>query len=105
MTLEDIGAVKALLRCTAASWTESTDHRTLVVCEGVSVLVVLSGKPLGVVFAGGDWAFLGTFVLVCEQVCLEIFNVSTAGGDWTDTLVLFRVNRRVAVARLVRLCG
>lgn len=105
MTLEDVGAVKAFLRCTATSWTESTDHRTLVVCKGVSVLVVLSRKPLGVVFAGGDWALLGTFVLVCEQMCLEILDVSTARGDWTDTLVLFRVERRVAVARLVGLCG
>lgn len=101
MTLEHVGTVEALLRCTTAPGTETAYHRSLVVSESVPVFVVLSCKALGIVFARRDWTFLRTFVLVCKQVCLEIFYLSTAGSDRADTLVLLRIKRRVAVARFV----
>lgn len=51
MSLEDICPVEALLRRASTARTESTYHGTLVVGQGVSILVVLPGKAFDVIFA------------------------------------------------------
>lgn len=72
MPLEDIGSVKALLRCRSAARTEAADHSALVVCESVPVLVVLPCESLDVVLAGGDRALLRALAAVREHVGLEV---------------------------------
>lgn len=81
VSLEDISPVEALLCGAAAARAETADHGALVVRQGVSVLVVLASKALGVVFTGWDWALLWTFILVREHMCLEILDVSSACRD------------------------
>lgn len=70
--LEDIGAVERLLRSRAGSRTETAHHGTLVVSQGVAVLVVLASEALDVILAGLDGTLLGSLVLVGEHVCLEV---------------------------------
>ena len=76
MSLENISAVEALLGSAAAAWAEAADHGPRIVGQSVSVLVVFSSEPLCVVFARGDWALLGPFVLMRQHVSLEILDVS-----------------------------
>lgn len=87
MPLEDVCAVEAFLSCAAAAWTETTHHCTLVVCQSVSVLIVLPGETLDVVFATGNRTLLRSLVLMSEHVGLEIFDVSSARRDGADALV------------------
>lgn len=100
MSLEDIGAVKALLRCRAAAWTKSADHRALVVCECVSILVVLPREALDVVLACRDWALLGPLVLVGEHVCLEVLEDTATLGKWAKTLLARLIVQLVAAPTL-----
>jgi hypothetical protein len=72
MSLEDIGAVEAFLRSSARARAETAHHGSLVVRQGVPVLVILACEALDVVFAGLDWALLGTLSLVGEHVSLQI---------------------------------
>ena len=58
MTLEDIGAVKALLRGGARAGAKIAHHSALVVGQGVPILVVLACKSFLVILARNDWAFL-----------------------------------------------
>lgn len=78
MSLEDVCAVEALLRRAARARAERTDHRPLVVRQGVSVLVVFACETFGVVLAGWDGALLWPLVLVSEHVRFEVFEVSAA---------------------------
>ena len=87
MSLEDIGSVEALLRRAPAAWTETANHRPLVVSQGVSVLVVLPRESLGVVFTSGDRALFRSLILVREHVRLEILNMSAACGNRAETFV------------------
>lgn len=67
----------------------------------MSVLVVLSSEALDVVFARSDWALLRPLILVGQQMCFEILDVSATGGNWADALVLFGVQGRLAVSGVV----
>lgn len=78
MSLEDVCAVEALLRRAARARAERTDHRPLVVRQGVSVLVVFACETFGVVLAGWDGALFWPLVLVSEHVRFEVFEVSAA---------------------------
>ena len=72
MPLEDIGAVEALFRSGPGSRTEAADHGTLVMRQGMSVLVVFPCEALEVIFTGDDGALLWSFRLVREHVGFEI---------------------------------
>lgn len=105
VALEHIGAVEALLRRRAAARTETTDHSALVMCESVSVLVVLPGKALGVVLAGGDGALLGPLVLVGEHVRLEVLEDTAALWKWAQALLARLVIHTTAAATLAACVG
>jgi hypothetical protein len=100
VTLEHVGAVKALLRSRSASRTEAANHGSLVVSKCVAVLVVLACEALDVVFACGDWAFLGPLVLVCEHVCLQVLEDASAFGKRAKTLLSALVVQSVAATTL-----
>ena len=91
MSFEHICAVEALLGRAAGAWTETAHHGSLVVRQGVSVLVVFAREAFGVVLASWDRAFLRALILVCEHVRLEVLEVSATRWVWTE-----------AFARLVR---
>ena len=87
MPLEDIRTVKALLSRAARAWTETAYHGSLVVCQCVAVLVVLAREAFSVVFASRDRTLLGALILVCEHVCLEVFEVPATCRVWAEALV------------------
>lgn len=87
MPLEDICAIKALLCRRAATRAKATNHSTLVVSKGVSVLVILSCKSLDVIFAGRDWALLWPLVLVSKHMCLEVLEDASALREWAHSLL------------------
>jgi hypothetical protein len=87
MPLEDIGAIKALLCCRAATWAKAANHSTLVVSKGVSVLVVFSCKSLDMILASRYWALLWPLVLVSEHVCLEVLEDASALREWALPLL------------------
>lgn len=87
MPLEYVCAVEALLCGAATAGAKATDHGTLVVGEGVSVLVVLSCEALGMVFTGWDWTLLWSLILVGKHVSLQVFDVSAACCNGAETLV------------------
>ena len=68
MSLEDISAVERLLSRRTGPRTETADHGTLVVCQGMSVLVILPCETLKVIFASSDRALLWSLILVSEHV-------------------------------------
>lgn len=86
MTLENICAIETLLQRGAGTRAETANHRALVVRQGVAVLVVLAGKALDVVIAGGDRTLLWTFQLMGEHVCLDILEYLAAIGEWARIL-------------------
>lgn len=86
MPLEDIGAVKALLRRRAATWAEAAYHGALIVSKGVPVLVVLPGEALGVVLASGDRALLWALRAVRKHVGLQVLEY--ASTFWKRALAL-----------------
>jgi len=81
VTLKNVGAVERLLGRRAGARAEAADHRTLVVRQGVAVLVVLAREALGVVVAGRDGALLGPLGLVGEHVCFEVLEGLAAVGE------------------------
>lgn len=87
MSLEDIGAVKALLGGSARAGAETADHGTFVVRESVPVLVVLPCEALDVVLAGLNWALLRSLRLMSEHVCLQVLERPTAVGNRADALL------------------
>lgn len=87
MPLEDIGAIEALLCGASTARAEAADHRSLVMGEGVSILVVLPSETLGVVFTSRNRALLGSLVLVSEHVSLQVLHMSTAGCDGAQAFV------------------
>jgi len=76
MSLEDICAVETLLTRTTTARTEPANHCSFIVSQCVPVLVVFAGEPLDVVVTGWNRALFWSFVLVCEHVRLEVFDVS-----------------------------
>ena len=72
VALEHVCTVEALLGGGSGVRTEATDHGALVVGKGVPVLVVLAGKPLSVVLAAGDGAFLRSLILVRQHVRFQV---------------------------------
>lgn len=79
MTFEDVSSIEALLRRGARSWAESADHVTLVVSQGVAILIIFASESLVVVGAVDDWALLGSLGLMGEHVGLEIL-------EWSSTV-------------------
>lgn len=87
MSLKDICSVEAFLCRASTTGAEATDHRPLVVRQGVSVLVVFASEAFDVVFASWDRALLGSFLLMCEHMCFQILHMSAASRDRTHALV------------------
>jgi hypothetical protein len=88
MPLEDIGAVERLLSRGTGSRTETAHHCSLVVGQGVSVLVVLAREALDVVIARLNWALFGAFRLVRQHVRLQVLEGLTTVGVWASLLLL-----------------
>lgn len=88
VALEDVGTVKGLLRSRAGAWAEAADHCAFVVCEGVTVLVILASKTLCVVLAGLNGALLRTLSLVSEHVSLQVLEGLAAVGIGASLLLL-----------------
>jgi hypothetical protein len=55
--------------------------------KGVSVLVIFACKALGVIFAGLDRAFLGSFGLVGQHVRFQVLEDATT--FWNGALAFF----------------
>ena len=103
MSLEDIGPVEALFGCAATAWTEAAHHCAFVVCQGMSVLVILPSEAFRVILAGWDGTFFRPFVLVREHVRLEILDMTTACRYRTQSLVrIFRRRGALTVPRVYR---
>ena len=85
MSFEDVSSVEAFLGGGSRSRTESADHISFVMGKGVAVFIVFARKPLLVEDAGRDWAFLRPFGLVSKQMCLEIFEGSSAVRVWATS--------------------
>lgn len=78
MALEHIGAVEGLGMGGAGARAEGAHHGSLVVSQGVAILVVLAGEALDVVLACFDRALFGAFFLVCQHVGGQVFEDTTA---------------------------
>jgi hypothetical protein len=100
MSLEDVCAVKALLRRASRTGAEAAHHRSFVMRQGVSVLVVFAGEALGVVLAGRDGALFRPLVLVGEHVRFEVFEVSAARRVRAEALAGFVGRGCLAVTRV-----
>lgn len=68
MPLEDIGAIKALLRRRSRAWAETANHGSLVMRQSVPVFVVLACETLDVVLAGLDGTLLRSLSLMREHM-------------------------------------
>lgn len=99
VALEDVGTVKGLLRGRAGAWAEAADHCAFVVCESVTVLVILSSKALCVVLAGLNGALLRPLSLVSEHVSLEVLEGLAAVGIGASLLLLGLVTAILAWCR------
>lgn len=78
VSLENIGTVEGFLGGGSRSWAETTNHGTFVMCESVSLAIVLASKSLAVVLASHDWALLWSLILMSEHVGLEIAELLSA---------------------------
>lgn len=87
MSLEDICSIETLLRCATASRAETTHHRSFVMSECVTILIVFSCEAFDVVFARDHRALFWTLILMCEHVGLQVLDVSSTGGDGAQALV------------------
>lgn len=87
MSLEHVCSVEALLRSASTPRTEPTHHCAFVVCQGMPVLVILSREAFDVILAGRDRTLFRPRLLVRKHVCLEILEVTAAGGNWAETFV------------------
>jgi hypothetical protein len=88
VTLENIGPVKGLLGGRARARAESTHHGTLIVGQGMPVLVVFASKAFDVVLTREDGAFLGSLRLMRKHVGLEVLEGLPAIGMRTSLLLL-----------------
>lgn len=88
VALEDVGTIEGLLRSRAGAWAEAADHCAFVMCEGVTVLVILASKALCVVLAGLNGALLRPLSLVSEHVGLEVLEGLAAVGIGASLLLL-----------------
>ena len=72
MTFEDVGSIKALLGCRARAWTETAHHRTLVMGQGVSILVILARESLLIVLTSENGTFFGSFRLMSKHMSFQV---------------------------------
>lgn len=72
--------------------------------QRVSILVILSGKALGMVFACDDGTLLRSFALVSQHVSLEILEDLSAVGIVASSFLILvtAVRTLLAVVRLMR---
>ncbi len=77
MSLEDIRTIEAFLRGGPGPRTEVAYHRSLVVSQGVTVLVVFARETFLMIFADYDGALLRSFGLMRQHMRLEVLEVST----------------------------
>lgn len=87
MSFEDIGSVEALLCGRAGARAKTADHGALVMGQSMSILVVLSGKALLVVFTCQDGTFLWSLGLVSQHVCFQVFEDFAAISMGASTLL------------------
>ena len=87
MSLEDIGAVERLLGCRPGAWAEATHHSTLVMSQGVSVLVIFAGETLRVVLAGEDRALFRSLGLVGKHMRFQVLEDLATVGMWAATFL------------------
>ena len=87
MSLEYVGAIEALLGCAATARTEPAHHRTLVVRQGVSILVVFACETFGMVFACWNRALFRSLILMRQHVRLEVLDMSAAGRNGTEAFI------------------
>jgi hypothetical protein len=75
MSLEDIGAIER-------RWAETADQSTLVMCESMTLAVILSCESLLGIIAIGYRALFGTLLLVCQEMRLHVSEAfMTFGAD------------------------
>lgn len=87
MSLEHIRTVEALLRGRARARTETANHRSLVMRQSMTVLVVFACEALEVVFAGDDGALFGALRLVSEHVRLQVLEDAATLWNRAETLL------------------
>ena len=85
VSLEDIRSVEALFGGRSRARAESTHHITLVVGEGVSILIVFAGEPFLMVRTGRNWALFRPLRLMGQHMCFQVFEQSAAA--WMKTSI------------------
>lgn len=88
VSLEDVGPVEALFYRRARARAETAYHGTLVMGQGVSILVVFSRKAFLIVLTVQDWTFFWPFRLMCQHMGFQILEDSAAVGMRTSPLFL-----------------
>ena len=80
MSLEHIGSVETLLSRRPRSRAKAADHGTFVMCQCMSILVILACEALQVVLASEDWAFFRSLGLMSQHMSFEILEYLPAFG-------------------------
>lgn len=88
MTLKYVGAIKGFLCCRARAWAKPAHHCAFVMGQCVPILIVFASKPFVVVVASRDRTFLGSFGLMCEHMCFQIFKESATVWFWATISLL-----------------
>ena len=108
VALEDVGAIETLFRVRPRSGTETTDHRSLIMCQGMTVLVVFASEAFLVIVARYDRTLLRSLRLMRQHVSFQILEVPTTVEVWTPssltTLGVGTDGRSWAVMRVDGLC-
>jgi len=73
VAFEEVCTTKWLFCERTATRTKATDHSTFKVTQSMTILVVLPSKSFGVIIAGLNRAFFGSFVLMSQHMGFEIF--------------------------------
>ena len=87
MSLKNVGAVERFFCRRARPRAESANHGTLVMGEGVSILVVLASEAFDVVVASLNRALLWSLILVSQHVCFQVFEDLSALGISASSLL------------------
>lgn len=87
MSLEDIGSIEASLASKPRTWTEATNNSTSVMRHSMTIPVMYTRKPLAMVFACDNRAFLGPSNLMRQHVGFQFFEQSTTVRVWTSALL------------------
>ena len=97
MSLENISTIEALLGGGPGAWAEVADHGAFVVCQSVTVLVVLAREAFLMVLASHNRALFRSFGLMRQHMGFEIFEEATAVGIRASapfSTVIFKPNAR-----------